>query len=266
MENTKVCERCLDNKTLDCFYKKPNGKEGYRSICKKCHLDSSRKYNIENSESLKEYKKQYREKNKESILKKEREKRDNLTDDEKNLKVLYLKKWRESNIDKMKEYDKNYYNKNKDLILIRASKYRSENKEKNKEYQSNYKTTKNKKRSERLKTDVVFLLEKKIRNYIYDSFKNNGYKKSSKTESILGCSFDDFKLYLESKFEPWMTWENRGLYNGELKYGWDIDHIIPISSAESEDDVIRLNHYTNLQPLCSYTNRYIKRDSINIDR
>jgi hypothetical protein len=47
---------------------------------------------------------------------------------------------------------------------------------------------------------------------------------------------------------------------------WDIDHIIPISSAESEDDVIRLNHYTNLQPLCSYTNRYIKRDSISIDR
>lgn len=111
---------------------------------------------------------------------------------------------------------------------------------------------------------LSFYWRKKLET-IYDSFKNNGYKKSSKTESILGCSFDDFKLYLESKFEPWMTWENRGLYNGELKYGWDIDHIIPISSAESEDDVIRLNHYTNLQPLCSYTNRYIKRDSINID-
>jgi len=266
MENTKVCKNCLDIKTFDCFYKKPNGKKGYISICKECHLKKSKKYNTKNSESLKEYKKQYREENKEFILKKEKDKRDSLTDYEKELKSLYQKEWRQKNADKMKEYDKNYYNDNKDLILTRASKYRGENREKIKEYLSNYKPIRNEKRNERLKTDIVFLLEKKIRNYIYESFKNNGYKKSSKTESILGCSFDDFRLYLESKFEPWMTWENRGLYNGELNYGWDIDHIIPISSAESEDDVIRLNHYTNFQPLCSYINRYIKRDSINIDR
>ena len=57
-----------------------------------------------------------------------------------------------------------------------------------------------------------------------------------------------------------MTWENRGLYNGELDYGWDIDHIVPICSAKTEEDVIKLNHYTNLQPLCSYTNRVIKGD------
>ncbi len=96
---------------------------------------------------------------------------------------------------------------------------------------------------------------------IYESFKNNGYSKSSRTKTILGCTFEEFKSYLESKFENWMTWENRGLYNGELSYGWDIDHIIPISSAITESDVLLLNHYTNLQPLCSYTNRYIKRDT-----
>lgn len=60
-----------------------------------------------------------------------------------------------------------------------------------------------------------------------------------------------------------MTWENRGLYNSELNYGWDIDHIIPLSSALTEEDILKLNHYTNLQPLCSYTNRYIKKDNIN---
>ena len=145
-----------------------------------------------------------------------------MTDYEKELKSLYQKEWRQKNADKMKEYDKNYYNDNKDLILTRASKYRVENREKIKEYLSNYKPIRNEERNERLKTDIVFLLEKKIRNYIYESFKNNGYKKSSKTESILGCSFDDFRLYLESKFEPWMTWENRGLYNGELNYARDI--------------------------------------------
>lgn len=59
-----------------------------------------------------------------------------------------------------------------------------------------------------------------------------------------------------------MNWENRGLYNGELNYGWDIDHIIPLSSARTEEDVIRLNHYTNLQPLCSKMNRDIKRSNV----
>lgn len=60
-----------------------------------------------------------------------------------------------------------------------------------------------------------------------------------------------------------MTWENYGKYNGELNYGWDIDHIIPLTTAKTEDDVIRLSHYTNLRPLCSYTNRVIKKDIIN---
>ena len=60
-----------------------------------------------------------------------------------------------------------------------------------------------------------------------------------------------------------MNWNNKGLYNGELNYGWDIDHIVPISSAITEEDIIRLNHYMNLQPLCSKINRDIKRDTIN---
>jgi hypothetical protein len=60
-----------------------------------------------------------------------------------------------------------------------------------------------------------------------------------------------------------MTWENRGLYNGELNYGWDIDHVIPLSSVETEDEIVNLNHYTNLQPLCSKIYRDIKRDKIN---
>lgn len=58
-----------------------------------------------------------------------------------------------------------------------------------------------------------------------------------------------------------MTWDNYGLYNGEPNYGWDIDHIIPTTTAFSEEELLKLNHYTNLQPLCSYINRVIKRDN-----
>jgi hypothetical protein len=56
-----------------------------------------------------------------------------------------------------------------------------------------------------------------------------------------------------------MTWDNYGLYNGELNYGWDIDHIKPVSSAKTISELIGLNHYTNLQPLCSKVNRDIKK-------
>ena len=55
-----------------------------------------------------------------------------------------------------------------------------------------------------------------------------------------------------------MSYDNYGKYNGCFNYGWDIDHIIPISTAVNDQDLLRLNHYTNLQPLCSKMNRDIK--------
>jgi hypothetical protein len=62
-----------------------------------------------------------------------------------------------------------------------------------------------------------------------------------------------------------MTWDNYGNPKDgvlEPKKSWDFDHIIPVSSATSEDEILKLNHYTNLQPLCSYNNRIIKKNKI----
>jgi len=50
--------------------------------------------------------------------------------------------------------------------------------------------------------------------------------------------------------------------SGELSYGWDLDHIIPISSAKNEEDVLNLSRFSNFQPLCSKINRDIKRNQI----
>jgi 5-methylcytosine-specific restriction endonuclease McrA len=58
-----------------------------------------------------------------------------------------------------------------------------------------------------------------------------------------------------------MSWSNYGLYNGTLNHGWDLDHVIPISSAFTEDEVLKLNHFTNLQPLCSKINRDVKKQN-----
>ena len=141
------------------------------------------------------------------------------------------------------------------VIKINYKKWVADNKEKIKEYHKNYK-------SQKRKNDNLFKLTSNIRTLIKYSLKSKGFKKQSKTENILGCSFEEFKQHLESQFEPWMNWENYGLYNGELKYGWDVDHKIPLSLAKNEDEMIKLNHYINLQPLCSYYNRYIKSNKI----
>jgi len=80
-----------------------------------------------------------------------------------------------------------------------------------------------------------------IRNRINLSFKRNGYNKKSKTYEILGCSYDEFKIFLEKKFKEDMNWSNQGI--------WHLDHIIPVSVGKTEEEIIILNHYTNFQPL-----------------
>jgi hypothetical protein len=156
------------------------------------------------------------------------------------------------------EYNKKYRTKNRESIKEYNKKYESENKDKRKEYRNINKDRISENRriyyKKKISNDILFRISRKVRNIIYKSVIN----KNSKSESILGCTFEDFKLYIESNFENWMTWENYGKYNGELNYGWDIDHIKPLSSAKSEVDIIKLNHYTNLQPLCSKLNRHIK--------
>ena len=153
-----------------------------------------------------------------------------------------------------KDYLKSYYQENKEKIKLNKKEYQENNKEKLKEYRREYKKTKK-------QNDKLFKLKLDVSKLILQTLKNNGYSKNTKTYDILGCSFEDFKLHLESQFESWMNWDNKGKYNGELNYGWDIDHVIPVSSAKTQEEIIKLNHYTNLQPLCSYTNRVIKRDN-----
>lgn len=158
---------------------------------------------------------------------------------------------KETRLDR-KEYLKDYYKKNKEKILKNVSIYHKNNK-------SSINLYKVKRRESDKSYKLYYTISSKIRK----SLKFKGFYKKNKTLEIIGCSsYDEFRRYLESKFEHWMSWDNYGKYNGEFNYGWDIDHIIPISSALREDEILKLNHYSNLQPLCSKINRDIKRDRI----
>jgi len=96
--------------------------------------------------------------------------------------------------------------------------------------------------------DQQFKFSGNLRTLIRESFKRalkGTYKKSQKTEQILGCTIDEFIHHLQSQFKSGMTLDNHGQGPGY----WNIDHIIPISSAKTEEEIYELNHYTNLQPL-----------------
>ena len=163
--------------------------------------------------------------------------------------------YKNNNPEKIKESIKKYRKNNNDILKIRDKIYRKNNKEKIKEKNKNWRNKKH---------DPIYYIKNSISKGIMKSIKRKGYTKRSRTQQILGCNFNELKHYIESKFKPWMTWDNYGNPKDgilELNKTWDIDHIIPLSSAKTEEEILELNHYTNLQPLCSYYNRFIKRDN-----
>jgi len=106
---------------------------------------------------------------------------------------------------------------------------------------------------EQCKKNPLFKLKRDIRTIIGKCLLTNGYTKRSKTYTILGCTFDDFSTYIETQFVEGMSWDNRN--------EWHIDHIVPISFGITEEEIILINHYTNLRPLWAMDN-IIKGDKL----
>lgn len=147
------------------------------------------------------------------------------------------------NKEKFLEKSKEYYNKNRKRICLMSKEHYLNNTEQHKQRNKRYMRERNRK-------DPIFKLKNKIRTSIWEAFKRKQEKKWSKTEKteeILGCSMDKFITYIVEQFQPGMTLENHG--------EWHLDHIIPLATAETKEDVIRLNHYTNFQPLWAEDNQ-----------
>jgi hypothetical protein len=205
-----------------------------------------------------EYNKEYYKRNKEKHLKKSKEKYSE--DKEKHLERT--KKYYENNKEKCLEKQKNYKDNNKEYYKELQKKYKLDHPNYNKEYYEKnkekyselmkrwYQKNKeefNKKGNEysknRRKSDPMIKLIGYIRTRLWVAL---GSKRSKRTKDIFGCELNELKQHIESQFESWMNWENWGMGDGK----WVVDHIKPISSAKSEEEVYRLNHYTNLRPLC----------------
>lgn len=147
--------------------------------------------------------------------------------------------YNKNNKEKRDSYNREYGLSNKEKISLNKREYYLNNRQKIRDSKRIYMK---KRRSE----DPLFKLKDSIIGLIYHSIRKQGYKKNSKTQNILGCTYEIFKSFIEDKFQDGMSWENKG--------EWHLDHIIPISSATNEKEVYELNHYTNFQPLWSIDN------------
>jgi hypothetical protein len=210
----KVCSKCNQEKLFINFPIKKVSKDGYGNRCKSC---------------VKEYNKTYD-----------------------------FKKYNLENKDKISKRSSEYYQKNKDYISNRTKEYFNNHKEEHRNrtkewYKENkeYHQTKIKIYiKKRLKEDPIFKLKETLRKRMYDLLIKNKTPKVYSALTLLGCTAQECKQYLEAQFKEGMSWNNHGSY-------WEIDHIKPCSSFDLTDieQQKQCFHYTNLQPLTIYENR-----------
>lgn len=229
---TKICKKCGLEKNIDDFRKTY---EWYRNTCKDCE----KKYREEHREHKNEVNRLYYENNKDKK------------------KEYYLKHFddikkknqdrRAANPKKYQLMSRKYYDNNKDEILKRGKIYRENNSEliqkrRQKYYQSNKAIIHEKQRIRR-NEDPVYKLKGQVRRCLNDSFKKKGFRKSKHTEEILGLPLLEFYTYLLKTYKEnyGKDWDGKEIVH--------VDHIIPLATAKTEEEVLKLCHYTNLQLL-----------------
>ena len=132
------------------------------------------------------------------------------------------KQWRQNNPDKVK-------------------KWINDNKKHLNEWRAEY----DKKKS---KSDPTFKVKRMILSQVNTGLNSLGKTKSKASLKIVGLeTWSELREHIEKQWEDGMSWDNHGL--GPNNTTWHIDHIIPLSSATTEEEVYKLNHYTNLRPM-----------------
>jgi hypothetical protein len=151
--------------------------------------------------------------------------------------------------------NKSYYNDNKEDIIAANISYR-----KNNQHRRNnlIKIRKSK--------DISFKINSNIRSLVKMTIsRNGGSKGGAPTLKNLTYSINELKIHLEEQFEPWMSWNNWGVYNSKTwndndstTWTWQLDHIIPQSDLPyyslSDENFKKCWSLNNLRPLSAKQN------------
>lgn len=223
----KMCKKCLQQKSLEDFNKKSKYPDGLYIYCIICQRLENKKTYEKQKIKRQNKSKQYYYDNKEIILKKISE-----NSEERNSKA------------------REYYKNNRDSQIKKMKVWRKENEEYSKQYRKQYnvenRLANNEAYNKWLKSSPTAKIARSCRNRLAEILKLKGLPKNKRFLEYVGCTKDELKLHLESKFQPGMNWENYGQ--------WHIDHIKALCHAKTEEEVYQLCHYTNLQPLWALDN------------
>jgi len=148
----------------------------------------------------------------------------------------------ETNSYKLSTYCKKCHNEN----CVKRAKG-----EKYKEYRKEYKLANKEKLKNKQKIYMGEYLKKpenrlifNIRRRLSDFIRS----KNSADRAGVGCTKEFLISHIERQFNNGMTWDNYGTV-------WHIDHIIPISKFKrTKEELLKANHFTNLQPMMALDN------------
>jgi hypothetical protein len=180
--------------------------------------------------------KEYREKNRDQLLAKQRAFRTNYPDLVKERKRQDYLKHR----DKRRAAINRWNAANKDKVLAYLREWRVANADR-------FRAAKRAYYLEKKRHDPAFLVLTRLRRRL-NHYLSGGSRCASAKE-LLGCTLDEFLRHIELQFPNGMNWENRN--------EWHIDHIIPCAAFDLTDpeQQRRCFHYTNMRPLWAHENR-----------
>lgn len=138
------------------------------------------------------------------------------------------------------------YIKRSDKVKKKVKEYRVNNREK-------VRLTKRAYHKKKFDTDPRYRLTRRLRCRLKDALRKKSWKKNTHFAEYIGCNLDFLKAHIEKQFKTGMSWANQGK--------WHLDHIIPLSSANTEEELYKLCHYSNIQPLWAEDNN-AKSDKI----
>lgn len=216
----KKCSKCGEAKPPSEFHKCAKSSDGLANKCKPCKAEYKRAEYIKSRETCLARTAKYRAANPERVS-------------------LAKKAARLKKIDHYKAKEKAAYWNNREAALAYFAQYRQSHKAEKASRDRSYVR-------QRMAADPLFRMTYTVRNRIFYAVRDRGFKKGAKTAEMLGCDWIVLREHLEAKFCDGMTWDNYG--------DWHIDHIVPLASATSEEELIRLCHYKNLQPLWAADN------------
>jgi hypothetical protein len=170
-------------------------------------------------------------------------------------------KYRENNQDKIVAGRHKHYLNNKSSINKKNREYYYTHKEQSRANGRNWEKNnpdkvrehRRKMKKQRRDNDPLFKMKENLRCRYWIALTRKNFYKGAKFSEYIGCSLDELKQHLEKQFKPGMNWNNYTID------GWHIDHIVPLASAKTEEELIKLLHYSNLQPLWASEN-YKKKD------